>query len=66
MFQPVMDEVWKMKAFNYTPIKYALAAASCAWALTSASLVSAAEAELPVIMHELVAPPAVPAPYRAR
>lgn len=51
-----------MKEFNYTGVKYALAAASCAWALTSAAAVSAAEAALPVIVQELVAPPAVPAP----
>ena len=51
-----------MKERNYTRAKQVLVAASCAWAFTSASAVYAAEAALPVIVQELVAPPAVPAP----
>lgn len=51
-----------MKERNYTRAKLVLAAASCAWAFAPAGAVFAAEAALPVIVQELVAPPAVPAP----
>ena len=51
-----------MKERNYTREKQILVAASCVWAFAPAGAVFAVEAALPVIVQELVAPPAVPAP----
>ncbi len=51
-----------MKEFNCTWAKQVLVAASCAWAFSASGASVAAQAALPVIVQELVAPPAVPAP----
>ena len=51
-----------MKEFNRMWAKQVLVAASCAWAFSTTGMAVAAEAPLPVIVQELVAPPAVPAP----
>lgn len=51
-----------MNEFNCKLATIRCAAVSCAWALTSTVAVAAVEAELPVIVQELVAPPALPAP----
>lgn len=51
-----------MKEFNDKLVTTLCAVVSCAWALTSPAAVAAAEPDLPVIVQELVAPPALPAP----
>jgi nitrite reductase (NO-forming) len=51
-----------MKEFNCKLATMICAAISCTWALASTTAIAATAAELPVIVQELVAPPALPAP----
>lgn len=51
-----------MKERNYTRALTEFALLSCMVALASTAAVAATEADLPVIVQELVAPPALPAP----
>jgi nitrite reductase (NO-forming) len=51
-----------MQEFNFKRATNVLVAASCVWAFSALATVAAADAALPVIIQELVAPPGMPAP----